>query len=184
MHVLITGERHTGKSTLLRELSIGLPGPVFGFVTQKEYALADPEKGVPVYIYAAGKPCVPEERNLIGYCKDHSFSAFPAAFDRFAPELSDPPKNGIILMDEIGFLEAGSKAFRHAVLSLLNGDVPVLAAVKPDDHPFLNAVRAHPNCRVFELTGQTRKETLEAVRVFIREQGWKTGPEAGPEPVL
>ena len=174
MHVLITGKRHTGKSTLLRALAEELNRPLFGFVTQKEPALAEPERGIPVCIYPAAKAGISGEGMLIGYCKDRSFTAFPDAFDRFAPKLADPPAGSIILMDEIGFMESGSEAFRNAVLALLDGNVPVLAAVKPDDHPFLRAVRTHPNARTFELTAENRNEIRETVRAFIRTNGWGT----------
>lgn len=51
-------------------------------------------------------------------------------------------------MDELGFLENDAKVFQSAVLCALDGDTPVLAAVKPKDTPFLRAVRGHENAEL------------------------------------
>lgn len=172
MHVLITGARHTGKSTLIRELAAATGRPLFGFITKKESDLPDPEKGIPVYIYPPEGPRTQNADNIVGYCKDRGFTPMTGAFDRFAPQLVGPPRSSLVVMDEIGFMETGSEAFRNAILALLSGDVPVLAAVKPDDHPFLNAMRAHPGCRVFELTADNRDRIRKEILSFIQEE-WR-----------
>lgn len=171
MHALIVGPRGVGKSTLIRRVLSDLNKPVFGFETKKEDALADESLGSPVYIYAAGTEHRQTPENLVGHCKNKCFATMKEAFDRYAPKLRLPvPENHVILLDELGFMESSSEAFCGAVLALLDGDIPVIAAVKDKDFPFLNAVRTHPNCRCFHITPENRDELFPEVLAFLQAQ--------------
>ncbi len=175
MHALVIGERGAGKSTLIKRLTAELGMRIYGFETKKEDSLADEINGSPVYIYEAGLPHVQREDNLVGYCLNRHSEAKSAAFDRFAAKmLAQPASGGIIIMDELGFMESSAEAFCAAVMSLLDGSVPVIAAVKTKDAPFLNAVRAHPACKCFYITEGNRDEIYAEVLDFVRR---RTGEE-------
>lgn len=168
-HILIVGARGVGKSTLIRRVLDALDRPVFGFETKKEDTLAD-NSGCPIYIYKAGAPHEQSEENLVGYCKNQRPTTYRDAFDRFAPHLRQAlPQNGVILLDELGFMEAASKAFCQAVFALLDGNVPVIAAVKDKDVPFLNEIRSHPNAKCFDITQENRDALFDGVLAFVRE---------------
>lgn len=168
MHTLIVGERQVGKSTLIRRVLRELGCPVFGFETKKEDGLADETGGCPLYIYEAGKPRVRSAENLAGYCRDEKPVGYVQAFDRFAGKLTDPPPGCVVLMDELGKMEAASKPFTQAVMRLLDGDAPVIAAVKNKPSPFLDAVRNHPRCRCFYITEENRNELYEDVLCAVK----------------
>ena len=171
MHALIVGDRGVGKSTLIRRVLKNLNRTVFGFETKKEEQLEDPIRGCPIYIYDAGKAHFQTPENLIGYHKERDIPAITAAFDRYAPRLLElVPKNAVVELDEIGFLEAKSDAFCQAVLHLLEGKNPVIAAVKNREHPFLDAVRNHPNARCFYITAENRDALYEEVLAFMKQQ--------------
>jgi nucleoside-triphosphatase len=86
---------------------------------------------------------------------------------------------GIIVMDEIGFMEAGSKAFCGAVMHCLDGDIPVLAAVKARfDVDYLNAVRAHPKAALYTITKENRDELYKQLLPVIRRWNKEGGMEA------
>ena len=171
MHALIVGDRGVGKSTLIRHVLNELNRPVFGFETKKEDALEDPSRGCPIYIYVAGNPHSQTSENLIGYHRDTDFDAFTAAFDRYAPKLMENvPEDAVVELDEIGFLEAKSEAFCQAVLHLLDGNRPVIAAVKNRDIPFLNQIREHPKARCFDITPENRDALCEEVLGFMKQQ--------------
>ena len=152
MHALIVGERGVGKSTLIRRV------------------LKDLNR-CPIYIYDAGKPHCRTQDNLIGYHRERDIPAITAAFDRYAPRLLEPvPEDAVAELDEIGFLEANSESFCQAVMGLLDGANPVIAAVKDREHPFLEAVRNHLNARCFYITAENRDALYEEVLLFMKQQ--------------
>lgn len=154
--ILICGPRGVGKSTLIRRLTALYPGPVSGFVTKRE-TVADGEGLFPIYIHPA---VCPEARrqygpeNLIGRCDSRRSVRCTPVFDDWGPRLLEGP--GLLLMDELGFLERDARRFQEAVLAALQGDQPVLAAVKNRNDPFLQAVRGVPGVRVLYITRENR----------------------------
>lgn len=160
-----------GKSTLIRRVLRELNRPVYGYETKKEEQLEDPVRGCPIYIYDAGKPHCPSQENLIGYHREQNSTAITAAFEGYAPKLLLPvPEDAVVELDEIGFLEAKSETFCQAVLQLLNGSRPVIAAVKNKDIPFLHALRNHPNAQCFYITEENRDALCEEVLGFMKLQ--------------
>ena len=78
----------------------------------------------------------------------------------------------MIVMDELGFLESEAKAFRAAVLGVLDGEVPVLAAVKDRmDVPFLHQVCAHPRAEVVPIDTQNRDALFHRLLPIVKS--WK-----------
>ena len=77
--------------------------------------------------------------------------------------------DGILVMDEIGFFEQDAERFQSAVFDALDGDIPVLAAVKAREGiPFLEKVRTHPNADLFILTAENRDALYEELKERIR----------------
>ena len=163
-HILIVGSNGVGKSTLIRALLSGLSAPVYGVITKKEEA--GPDGFCPVYIHRYGEPRRYEPENLIGKCRAGGSVAFPEAFDRFAGGM-DFPSDGVIVLDELGFLESGAPVFTGAVLKLLDEAPFVIAAVRDKHTPFLDAVRAHPRCACYPISEENRdalrEQLLQAV---------------------
>ena len=171
MHCLIVGAPGVGKSTLIRRVLQELNRPIGGFLTKKEKGIFHPILGNPIYIYAVGEEEKQCEENLIGYCKDRRPVVYKEGFDRFAPHLVEPvPQDGIVVMDEIGFMESASEAFCQGVLGLLDGEVPVLAGVKDKDTPFLTKVRTHPKATCFYLTEENRDRVFLEVLEYMNDE--------------
>jgi nucleoside-triphosphatase len=171
-HVLICGDVGAGKSTLIEKLLRESSRPVYGFITKK--ASADENGLSPVYIHAANA----EERfytaeNLIGYCSGKGSRGCPQVFDTMGLRLLEAPSGGILRMDELGFMESEAHAFCAAVLRALDGDIPVLAAVKSKETPFLLAVRAHPNAQAYWITRDNRDALYAQLLPVIL--GWNRG---------
>ena len=171
MHALIVGARHIGKSTLINKVIGELGCSVSGYETKKEDALADAVHGSPIYIYPAGEAHRQTAENLLGYCKDQRPEVAEHAFDGAAHLIAEAADAGdLIIMDEIGFMESSSEVFCAEIMRRLDGNKPVLAAVKDKDTPFLKAVREHPNCRCFFITEENRDELFPTVSQFVRQQ--------------
>ena len=171
MHALIVGAPGVGKSTLIRRVLAELCRPAWGIETKKEPGMADGLPGDPVYIHEIGKPRQYTPENLAGCCRMRCLARFPEAFDRAAARLREPvPEGCVTVLDELGTLESGAEEFCAAVLALLNGDTPVIAAVKGKDTPFLNGVRSHPNTVCFHVTEENREALYPEVLAFIKAQ--------------
>ena len=171
IHALIVAPPGTGKSTLISRVLEELNRPVFGYITRKEKDEWDEELGHPIYIYPAERDRGRFPVLLVGYCKDKRPTIYPEAFDRFAPHLWEPvPTNALILMDEIGFMETSSEHFCEGIFRLLDGETPVIAAVKDKDTEFLQKVRNHPKARCYYLTAENRDILFSQVLQHLTQE--------------
>ena len=158
-HILICGERSVGKSTLIRRLLAESTLPVGGFVTRR-LPQADGDGMFPIYLHAAALP--PEERpydpeHLVGTCDSRRSIRYPEAFDRLGPPLLT--SGGLLVMDELGFLERCSPVFQRAVFTLLDGPTPVLGALRRHaKSPFWGPVSRRADVRLLPLTVENRAE--------------------------
>lgn len=169
IHSFIVASPGVGKSTLINRVLGALGCPIFGYLTRKEQDEWDEDLGHPIYIYPAGQAQKRSKDNLVGYCKDRRPTVYPEVFDRFAPHLREPISEGaVILMDEIGFMEASSPAFCEGIFGLLDGNIPVIAAVKDKDTEFLKKIRSHPKVRCFYLTPENRDAIFTQVIEYMK----------------
>lgn len=157
-HIILTGRNGVGKSTLIQALIDQIPVPISGVITKKE---APNDDGFsPVYIHAYGSERFYSEENRIGLCREGKSVPFPAAFDRFAEQM-DLSFDGVIVLDELGFMESKASAFTGKILRLMDEAPLILAAVRDKDTPFLNALRAHPRADVYRIDEQNRDALRE-----------------------
>ena len=170
MHTLIVGSSDTNRAAFIDRLLAALePRPkLYGYRSVKEAPGADGR--CPIYIYPVDGPRLRHADNLLGWCKDRQAQAYPEAFDRYAVLIEAAKPDGLLVMDEIGPMESRSTFFRSAVLSALDGDVPILATVRDNNTAFLNEVRSVDKARCFYLTGDNADTLLYEVVVFLKEQ--------------
>ena len=160
-HILITGAVGAGKSTLIRRLLAECTLSVVGFRT---WASAADENGWRTfYISPAGEADpVGTEENRIGRANGHEKESFPETFDRLGPALLAARKGNVIVMDELGSMEEDAAVFRAAVTACLDGEIPVIGAVKVRrDLPFPAKVRTHPRVRLIEIDGTEREAAYQ-----------------------
>ncbi len=162
MHVFLTGRTQIGKSTLIQKYVETFSLKTCGFATF--WGPPAEDGGRRLYMHPFGKigPCT--EENLLARFLPQSPSAtrFPQVFDTLGVSLLTPCEGAdLLIMDELGFLESDSPAFQAAVLSALDGPLPVFGVIKPRPQPFLDTVRAHPKVRLIEVTPETRDEILQ-----------------------
>ena len=64
---------------------------------------------------------------------------------------------GYIIMDELGFMEKDAEKFKRVVFNALDGNIPIIAAVKARyDVDFLNRIRAHEKAQLYTITPENR----------------------------
>ena len=146
-HLFLTGEKGVGKSTLARHLLAG--HTPCGFRTVRVTGVMD-RPSVHLLPAVGGEATAD---NLLFYCGEYD----PSRFDTLGTAALSQRYGDVLLMDELGFLERDARRFQKAVLAALQGDQPVLAAVKNRNDPFLQAVRGAPGVRVLYITRENRE---------------------------
>ena len=168
-HILISGERNSGKTALFERLLKDCRMPVCGFVTSVTRTREDGYHEI--YMFPAGSSDRTErEENHVGDCNMKERTVNPAVFDSYGMKLlSEIRPDGVIAMDELGFMEAESPAFCARVLELLDGEIPVLATVKAGgkDVAFLDRVRSHPKALLCELRSDNADELYQRLSPVV-----------------
>jgi nucleoside-triphosphatase len=76
----------------------------------------------------------------------------------------------IVVCDEVGPMELFSPEFIRAVRAVLASGKPVLGVIHQRmKHPLLNEIRAHPECRVVEVTYDNRDRLADELVVEVLE---------------
>lgn len=169
-HILICGNRQVGKSTLIERLSEEITVPIYGFITK--IMRVNDEGFHEIYIFHAAD----KERNLtedkhLADCDTVRRNVNTDKFETLGVDYLRAKPGGIVIMDELGFMESGAEKFRKAVLAAFDGDIPVIAAIKKgyEDNAFLNAVKAHPNAELFEIDRENRDALYEKLLPVVKE---------------
>lgn len=166
-HLMICGEVGVGKSTLINRLLENIDKPVYGYVTK---SLNRRDDGYhEIFMYAPGDA---EHAVFLADCNTRDRHVNLEVFETLGLELlSEVRDDGIILMDEIGFMEEKAKGFTSRVLELLDGDIPVIAAVKSThpDSEYLNAVRNHPNVKLVNITINNRDDLYYSLLEEVKD---------------
>lgn len=159
-HILICGAKGVGKSTLIRRLCMDANAPIYGYCT-KMLSTADADGLFPIYIHPAWQ--AEAERaygsaNLIGRCDGRMHDVHTNVFDNLgANYIAAAKPGGYIIMDELGFMEKDAEKFKRAVFNALDGNIPIIAAVKARyDVDFLNRIRAHEKAQLYTITPENR----------------------------
>jgi nucleoside-triphosphatase THEP1 len=178
-HIFLTGERGVGKSTAIGKLTdrlVSLGLDVGGF---KTLAGPEDESGCDaVYIMPYGEntklaSAFSRDRMVaIRNRRASKYESYADVFDGLGAELlRRAARCDLIIMDEIGFMEADAIGFQNAVLSVLGGATPVLGVVKPPSASknlhFLDGVRFHEKVRVFTVRPENRDETPDMLFDFF-----------------
>ena len=175
-HIILCGDRGVGKSTLIQKLLEANTRPVYGFFTKR---LAADETGFhPIYIHPANTAeRVHTEENRIGTCDSKIHNVSIEVFDTLGTQyLREALPGGIIVMDELGFMESQAGAFVQAVFAALDGEIPIIAAVKSRYNvPFLNKVRAHPKGVVYDINPENRDALFDRLLTVV--QAWNAEAE-------
>jgi nucleoside-triphosphatase len=171
-HIILCGRRQVGKTTMVNRLMRELSVPVYGYRTST--TVRDPDGTRHIYMYPAGKVNgYMSEENHVGDCNMKIRSVNRRVFEDLGVRLLKGAKpDGVIVMDEIGFMEIGADDFCGEILHALDGDIPVLAAVKDTEFgsEFLDKIRKHPNAGVYMLTEKNRDEVFAEVCPVVL--GW------------
>lgn len=180
-HILICGRPGSGKTTLISRIVSETKLPVCGYKTA--VASID-DKGVktirmyPVRTKANRRT----EGAVVGHTQNKVIDVDHDTFDDLGVRLiNERNDNGVLIMDEIGYMEIGSERFCREVIKAFDDRSNIIAAIKAEDHgyKYLKLIKNHPDAALIELTEDNRQEVYMAVKEIVR--GWEKKHQKGDE---
>lgn len=164
-HLFLTGEKQTGKSTLLRRLIDACALECSGFET-RPFFLDGQRRGFTLH----GRVDIPPYENDCIVC-------VRTAQRRSVPVLSVFEENGVsilqrslaspapyLLMDELGKLERDAHGFCTQVLSCLDSEKNVLGVLQKCESPLIEQIKSRGDVAVITVTPENRDELFLSLR--------------------
>lgn len=149
-HVFLTGERGAGKSWTVRRAAEITGRPCYGFVTRFEDGA---RQGAALYMAPPAEAEETDEAYKVAERRDGRLCPIPGRFDEVGTALlSEARKHpeGLILMDECGYLEEDATRFRQEIRRCLDGGIPVLGVLRKG-REWHAEIRNHPRVAVLEI---------------------------------
>lgn len=172
MHIIITGERNVGKTTVVDKILSKFEVRPTGFRTSPYFDKKNRLVGFVMMDPSIFNIESVKHEHIIGYSDGVNWEACPETFENYGVSLLEDAiqqKNTIILMDELGFFESEAKTFQQKVIACLDQtDIQVIAVVKKVQTDFLNTVRSHPNTELFQVDYDNRNLLPEILLAKIR----------------
>ena len=166
MHVFLTGEIQTGKTTAINRALEILKLNIGGFRTE---FINRSSTDRTLHIIDAGHPDSPAPDNIIVEFKHNVPHVFVDRFDslgvKYIRNASQTAQ--LILMDECGVLETNAVQFKKTVIDTLDGSKPVLGVVRSKASNWLDQIRNYPNVHLITVTLDNRENVpSEIIRML------------------
>jgi nucleoside-triphosphatase len=163
VRILVEGRPGSGKTTIaarLAELLTNRGVELVGFVTREmreggrrvgfEVETIDGKRATLAHVTFSGPPRVGR------------YGVDVESFERIAlPSLLQPPRRGVVLIDELGRMELASTLFREAVTRLFDLPLDAVATVHVSCDPVTEALKRRPDVETFPVTRSNRDELPE-----------------------
>ena len=153
-HVFLTGEIGCGKSTALRTTLDLLPGVrVQGLQTYYNEPRGGEVKRL--HMRAWGDTA---QGTFLAQLPGQDLSRIAPVFDKEGTALLEAAQQSaqLIVIDEIGRIEREAFAYHEALRRCIEGDVPMLCAIRKLKAPWADWIRNHPRVQLMEITEENR----------------------------
>lgn len=176
--IFLTGDPGCGKTTVLRRVveSLRATVPMTGFLTEEvlEGGRRRGFRGLTL----DGRSFPLAETGLDTPFRLGPYGVTIEGLDSLGvPSLVPGHETRLIVLDEVGKMESFSEAFRHAVLSLLDGETAVLATVAVHGVGFVKRVRNDPRITLIRMSRKAREGMVGELLRRLAEAG--IGPGTG-----
>lgn len=165
-HVFLTGEIGCGKSTALRSALDLLKGlNVQGLQTYYNEPRGSEIKRL--YLRAFGDAA---QGTFLAELPGGDLSRIVPVFNETGCALLEQARESaeLIVIDEIGRLERDALAYHEALRLCIEGDVPMLCAIRKLKAPWADWIRNHPRVRLIEVTRENRDNIPHEILNLLR----------------
>lgn len=156
-HIVITGSKQVGKSTLVNKYLDALGVPYAGFRTKR----IDLTSAGPIY---ALEEITTGRQGAISKLYDNRIVGIPSTFDNFGTEVVHNAIKEyvpVLLFDEIGRFEHNSVSFLSALDCAFDSGKKVIAVLKKEDIPHIQRIRHRPDICLIDLDEVSMPEAFE-----------------------
>ncbi|MBI4669950.1 MAG: hypothetical protein HY747_12375 [Elusimicrobia bacterium] len=173
-HFFIEGTPGVGKTTLIREAVLPYGPLAGGFVTLEVRGKAGERLGFEVLRLQDGKRGLFASKEMASSVRLGKYGLDMAVFEELGvkaiEQARENPGVKLIVVDEIGAMEAESAAFRSLMLECLKDEAkPMLASIRAKSRPFIADVKKLPDVRLTQLT----RANYPAVKAELKK--WLAG---------
>ncbi|HHW61777.1 MAG TPA: hypothetical protein GX404_07720 [Syntrophomonadaceae bacterium] len=169
-NIFLTGPIKSGKSTILEQAIDDYDGSIGGFKTVPQFT----EDGKRAYVLGSISPLIQAEEKpfICRLGKDGHMYAVTETFEDLGVRILQDclkSKPDLIIMDELGILEAEAKTFQDYVRKCLASDIPVLGVIKAKPSLFLDELRHRSDVLVLPVCPENRTEIAENFKKLVAE---------------
>ena len=156
MKLLLTGEPHAGKSTLLTKVLQGIENKQ-GFITS-EIAKDGQRTGFEL-VSSEGKRILFADVKSTSGIRVSRYGVNVNSLDRFIDELPQVDKKTLLYIDEIGQMQLFSDEFKKLAATYIESSNDLIGTIsKVYDHEFINKLRSNSDIEIIEVTPTNRDQ--------------------------
>jgi nucleoside-triphosphatase len=173
---LLTGEPRVGKTTIIKEIVAAIGNEYCGgFYTEEIYGATkegeDHRQGFRLLTLDG-------ETGILA----HVHSRSPLRLGRYGIDLACLESIGIaallnaaatkklVVIDELGPMQAYSAQFKHVLLEMLEITQPMLGTIALPPHPWLDTIKRHERVTLFEVKSDNKAQITDTVFAALKQQ--------------
>jgi len=165
---LLTGRPGTGKTSLIKQVVVGMTGKAGGFYTE-EIRSGDERQGFRL-VTLDGQEAILAHVNIKSPYRVSKYGVDINSLDRVGvAALNQAAKEyQLVVVDEIGKMELFSANFREDVLKIINSGKKVLGTIMSSANPWADTIKHQPQVNLIEVTRTNHQQILEELSLWLR----------------
>jgi len=165
---LLTGRPGTGKTSLIKQVVVGMTGKAGGFYTE-EIRSGGERQGFRL-VTLDGQEAILAHVNIKSPYRVSKYGVDINSLDRVGvAALNQAAKEcQLVVVDEIGKMELFSANFREDVLKIINSGKKVLGTIMSSANPWADTIKHQPQVNLIEVTRTNHQQILEELSLWLR----------------
>ena len=165
---LLTGRPGTGKTSLIKQVVVGMTGKAGGFYTE-EIRSGGERQGFRL-VTLDGQEAILAHVNIKSPYRVSKYGVDINSLDRVGVSaLNQAAKEcQLVVVDEIGKMELFSANFREDVFKIINSGKKVLGTIMSSANPWADTIKRQPQVNLIEVTRTNHQQILEELSLWLR----------------